>query len=252
MVLKRKKVKIVPQSYSDPTIEIEDARQTITERKWRFFWLPIVFLWILVFDMIWEILRNYMCTNTWPWKFTLLGTSTSASLAGALAGLILARQQFAMTVKPNISWSTSYMNLSSLNEVAWVAHLMNVGPGTGIVEGISISFKIQFENDSFSKNHVSTFEVKELLNRYGLREGIDYYLRLLTRGLPLPPVKVPDEGILLFGGKTEVFNIVKQLDFHLIVVDSLGDKHCKSLPFVKTMPTNYKEISANSNYNNKN
>lgn len=217
----------------DPQSRIEAARQHIVSRNWRFSLLPRMTLVLLVIVLCWEILRLNIGSKQFPWCLQLLGVAPAATLSGVFAGLILAREQFARSLRPNLSWSTNLISHPILGDNTWCIRLMNAGPGLAHIA--SIGYSIDLVGQPARCDHSRYQEARELLANNGLRHGSDYCLELLTSGAPLPAVSTPAEGIEFAAFTLHSLERFDQLDFHVTVMDIVGDIHGKSLPFLATL-----------------
>jgi hypothetical protein len=216
--------------------EIEAQRQRIVKRNWWFSSLPAILLCVVLLDLAWEVLRQNMCTTVWPWTITVLGVAPSATLFGLFTSLLLAREQFARSMRPNLSWRSVLQDSDLLNGRAWTAHLMNFGPGIANVISIRYTVVGREESSQPSVELVSRNDAAAALVAHGLHEGRDFHLTLITGGAPLPVAKHIGEGIQFAALREGALQGIRRLDFHIVVVDVMGDYHAKALPFVATLP----------------
>lgn len=221
---------------TDAEAEIADGRQRLVRRNWRFSLLPGVILALLLVVLGWEILRQNMGPTEWPWSITILGIAPAATLCGVFASLLLAREQFARSMRPNLLWSTEFRQSEVLGQPAWTIHLLNVGPALAHVDAITYTVVVTGPTGVVVRKAVSHGEAVRLLDQCGLVPDRDYHLELITPGAPLSVVKQLSEGIE-FGAFTEAAVArLRQLNFAITVVDTMGDRHQKSLPFLATLP----------------
>lgn len=200
--------------------------------------LPSAILILLVLMLGWEVTRQNVNSTIWPWTISLLGVSATATLAGVFASLLIARGQFARSMRPSLLWSCRQEQNEHLKGVAWTVPLANFGPGFAQIERVRYSIKLADNNPS--DDGISRHEAVRRLGRLGLQEGQDYYLTLITPGAPLPVVKGRSEGFDFAGFKTEALNCISKLNFGVIVVDIMGDRHEKTLPLIATLPQTIK------------
>jgi hypothetical protein len=198
---------------------------------------------MLLLVLGWEVLRQNIGSDKWPWTIALLGIAPAAALAGAFASLLIAREQFARSMRPSLSWSSQFQKNDDLDDSAWTVHLMNFGPALAHLESVKYSLTVVTQLGVIQKKDVSRREAMEVLNRLGLQEGRDYFLMLITPGLPLPVVKQRTEGFEFAAFKVEALSSIQKLDFRVRVIDMMGDHHEKSLPFMATLPDNLKQVS---------
>jgi hypothetical protein len=226
----------------DAESEIAAARQQLVQRNWRFSLVPAVVLVILLLVLGWELLRQNMNTYEWPWTIALLGVAPAATLAGVFAGLLIAREQFARSMRPSLSWSCQFRRSDNLEDSAWIVHLLNFGPGPANIESIKYSLTITTDSGDIQKNDVSRREAVKLLKEVGLQEGRDYNLELITPGASLPVVKQRAEGVDFATFKAGALDSVRRLNFRVCVVDIMGDHHEKSLPSNAGLPDIIKQV----------
>ena len=239
LIVQRHRMKLFqrpsPQA-NDPQSQIEAVKQRVVRKSRAFSLLPIVILHIVMLDLAWEILRQFMETDKWPWSITFLGVTPAASLCGVFAALVFARGQFARSVRPSLSWRTSVESSAILNGLmAWNVRLMNAGPGLGQVESVKYTVAITAEAGLLHSD-LRHQQAIEILDRAGLQSGQDYFLDLVTAGFPLPPVKNAAEGLEFAAFTLESLEKIVRLDFVIRVVDTVGDTHEKALPGLATVP----------------
>lgn len=215
---------------------LERARQRLIRKNWKFSALPKAILVGLLVILTWEVLRQNMDVSQSPWCFAILGVGPAATLSGVFASLILAREQYARSMRPSLAWSSQLRPSDGLGAQAWTAHLMNFGPGIAHVEHVLYTVKLSNAAAAIAKERIGRHEVINILMTMGLHEGRDYQFKLVTPGAPLPVAKTVADGIEIaaFGLKTIPF--LKIFDVHVAVIDTMGDIYEKSLPFTATLP----------------
>lgn len=191
--------------------------------------------------LLWEVIRQNMPVTEWPWKLGILGIGPAATLSGLFASLLLAREQFARSMRPQLAWSSQFSQSDMLDCETWTATLMNVGPSIANVESVKYSIWFEHGLEKVGVKSVPREQAIEFLERYKFFEGSDYYLRLVTAGAPLPVVKQPSEGIEFGAFSYRLLESCIRLDLHVTVVDIMGDTYSKSLPFLSTLPANWQE-----------
>lgn len=221
---------------TDSEAEIVAGRQRLVRRNWRFSLLPALILSVLLVVLGWEILRQNMGPTEWPWSITILGIAPAATLCGVFASLILAREQFARSMRPNLLWSTDLRESEVLKQPAWTIHLMNVGPAVAHVDTVEYTVAVVGAKGVVARKAVSQGEVIKALDQCGLQPGRDYHLELITPGAPLSVVKQLSEGIEFAAFTEAAVARLRRLNVSITVVDTMGDRHLKSLPFLATLP----------------
>ena len=235
----------VPTGQSEQTIE--DGRQRVVKRSWKYNLLPGIVLFISSCDVIWEVLRANLAATSGPFSVQLIPVAPAANIAGAFAGLLFARSQYARSVRPSLTWSARLTTSPSIPASGWAVHLANVGPGLANVSEVSYTLEAKAPNDGSLRCAGSRKDVTQLLERAGLLFGVDYHLQLVTRDAPLPVAKSAAEGIEFAVFSIRSLKIIERLDFRVRVVDILGDEHEKSLPLMATVPKHVLLVHSESN-----
>jgi len=231
-------MQVTKSKLRDPEPDLRDARQRIIKSNWLFKVLPGIVLAVLLAVLVWELIRSNKGEHpTWPWTISLLGVGPAAQMALAVATLMLARAQYASSVRPNLTFSTQPITSKLLKKGAWVLHLMNSGPGIAYLE--SIRFTVTTTTGAHFLTNVTSTELTAFLKEQGLAHGSDFYVELLGPGVPLPVVKQANEGIEVAAFTPEALRVIQRFDIEVVVSDTLGDEHAKSLPFMDTLPPEF-------------
>ncbi|HEX8453954.1 MAG TPA: hypothetical protein VF647_17850 [Longimicrobium sp.] len=123
-----------------------------------------------------------------------------------------------------------------LDKSAWCVHIANVGPGLAYVDGIWYSLQVHSAMGDGEIIDGSLQDVISLLGRCRLRGNLDFHLEHITPGTPLGIVKQPTEGFEFAAFAPEALIFIKYLAFSIRVVDTMGDRYVKALPFLATLP----------------
>jgi len=113
---------------------------------------------------------------------------------------------------------------------------MNVGPGLAHIESIRYSLVLSTTSGVSARNNLTHREASKFLTNVGLKAGHDYHLELITGGAPLSVVKQRSEGVEFASFTEEALTGFHTVTFSVVMVDTLGDRHKKSLPFIATLP----------------
>lgn len=213
----------------------KEYTQKLVRRNKKFSLLPRIILAVLLLLLVWEIILVNLSDDFNGWKFSLLGITSTASLCGVFITLIIVREQFAWTMRPNLSWLTSYEKVKNLNKNAWSATLLNVGPGIGVID--QVTYTLEWYSDKISEKEfrISRSEFIGVLEYLNFKNEIDFHVRLVTPGAPLQTIKNKEEGILMMALSEKVIKKFTRLDLHVRISDIMGDIHEKSIPFLKTI-----------------
>jgi hypothetical protein len=83
----------------------ERYQQRVLRRSRKYSLLPQALVAGLLVLLVWEMLRvnvNSDLRAEFPWRVTLLGVDTTASIVAAFIGVIIARGQFARAIQPTL------------------------------------------------------------------------------------------------------------------------------------------------------
>src|SRR4051794_2867847 len=97
--------------------------------------LPVVVLFLLAENTVWEIVRanvNAEPRSEWPLRFSLVDLSTSVNLLGIGLGLLLARQQWARALRPTIGTGINEGRRGEKDGRVWQIWMFNDGPGMAV------------------------------------------------------------------------------------------------------------------------
>lgn len=224
----------------DSDLAFEIGRQRVVKRNWRFSLLPFLAFLLSLAVLVWEVIRQNVDSCEWPWTLALLGVGPSAALTGLFASLLLAREQYAESMRPHLSWAARVSVAEGLGKEALVATLMNAGPGIAEFEEARFSMALSSQGRSVHEIDVPKKRAIELLTSAGLVDGEDFHFRRLTRGAPLPVVKTATEGIEFAAFTQKALRICEQLTFSVQVIDTMGDVHVKTMPFALTVPPKWR------------
>lgn len=226
----------VRESRDEVDVEIGSGRQRVVKRSWRFSLIPRLGLYVSSGVLAWEIIRQNMGAAEWPWTIVLLGVAPAATLTGLFATIILARGQFATSMRPNLGWATSFGDGNGLQDAAWRCLVLNAGPGIAHISDLRYSIRVEQGSIVEEVTQVSRQAAIEFLERFGVVHGRDFHLTRLVGGAPLPVVKQMSEGTEVASFQENVIRVCRSMTFHITVIDIVGDAHEKSLPFLATLP----------------
>jgi hypothetical protein len=180
--------------------------------------------------LVWGIARQNLPGSTiahWPWKLQLLDIQSATTAVTITGGLILARAQYAATVRPMATWSGAVVKTSGYSSrLIWLVRLKNgcATPSYFRADGYRILFKSQASSDPEGKERdwITRDEAIHLLTTAGLKYRSDYDLNYFG---PAVPLSLSNESSMLaiFTPKAMVM-----IDDFLILVrakDLAGDTH---------------------------
>ena len=121
----------------------------LVRRSRPYFVTPIIIIAILTVNLIWEAIRENIPTHTraeWPFRFTILNVSTTATVLALISGLFIGRQQWAHTLRPHIGKAIDDEDGKfRLASQIWRFWLYNAGPGGAVIDGTS--YYVRFIDD---------------------------------------------------------------------------------------------------------
>ncbi len=205
--------------------------------------LPAVILGLLLADLIWEIVRANVHTGKpvgWPWRLSILGVATAATMAGVLAGLILTRQQFARSVSPALGWVGRETQSSTLlkSRACWSVVLFNGGAGHCVLLGTSYQVhpksSISSEGSGLDTPSWVDFDgAKERLEALHLGWGVNVALELLGPGAPFASVQSVGDGQEVAAFDREAVNVLEDVLMKVQVTDASGDDWERTISCLK-------------------
>lgn len=202
--------------------------------------VPTLALIAFVAILVWEILRTNLSAPTlahYPWKVSLLGISPAASLAGVFGGLLLARSQFARSVRPVIGWGGTWVRPDGAAEQTWIVTVHNGGAGLGIVA--DVDYQLQFNSEDTRPDHWIGFsDLKERYKQGKLDPG-DISIIELGRGNPLASGTRPKDGFEVMRLKESARTKLKVVDMRITIADIVGDLHQRHMVLLTGMQNEY-------------
>ncbi|MFB8117474.1 MULTISPECIES: hypothetical protein [unclassified Streptomyces] len=192
------------------------------------FTAPLVLLVLLVLVLVWESVRANIgpgAQDDWPWRLQLLDTDVLGSLLAVAAGGVLARAQYARTVRPYLGWRGRWVKdpLSGDAE-AWRVGMLNGGQHIAAVESCAYAVVLAGgEAPSRPRWNDLSSTVAELVGA-GLAAAEDFRLIEFGRGFPLVGTGTY-ETVLVGAFSREFVERVDALYVRVRVTDVVGDTH---------------------------
>lgn len=219
--------------------------QRVVRRSRTFVVLPTCVFAVLLCDLVWELVRANVDTSSagaWPWRFTLLGVPSAAALAGAIGSLILARGQFARSVRPSLGWSGNTHGAGTImgSQAAWTVYFNNGGPGSCVVDEVLYRATFRTEaaqrTDQSTENWTYLRDVFNILKDKGLEKDKDYALTAIGIGATLPPTKSYQDAKELAAFSTQALRVIMSFEVRIRVTDVVGDTHERVLRCLHAAP----------------
>lgn len=165
-----------------PTIETDAQRRV--RRSPLLFTVPIVLLVLLAAVLGWEAVRANMTEEAraaWPWRLQLLDMEPLGSLLAVAAGAVLARAQYARTVRPMLGWRADWTTGHLRGGVPeWQVGLLNGGSHAAVVEAYECRAVLRGEEPDQAAPWTDVQGVAAVLTGAGLTVGEDF--QLVTMG----------------------------------------------------------------------
>ncbi|MEU8705804.1 hypothetical protein [Streptomyces sp. NPDC048565] len=192
------------------------------------FTAPLVMLGLLVLVLVWESIRQNIAPDAradWPWRLQLLDMEALGSLLAVAVGAVLARAQYARTVRPYLGWRGSWTKGQLRgNSQAWTVGVLNGGQHIATIESCDVLLVLA-GGDSRTDSHWSDISaVATELTAAGLVVAEDFQLAEFGRGFPL--VGTGSYETVLVGAFSRRFvERVDALHVRMRVTDVVGDSH---------------------------
>ncbi|MFD8645492.1 hypothetical protein ACFV14_34885 [Streptomyces zaomyceticus] len=199
------------------------------------FTAPIVMLVLLTAVLGWEVVRANMTEAArieWPWRLELLDMEPLGSLLAVAVGAVLARAQYARTVRPALGWRADWTTGHLRGGVAeWQVGLLNGGSHTVVVEAYECRAVLRGEDPRRPAPWTDVQGVAEVLTGAGLTVGEDF--QLVTMG-HFPLVGTASYETTMLGAFSQRFvDEVEALHLRVRVGDVVGDSHERILDALK-------------------
>ncbi|MFF5970533.1 hypothetical protein ACFY7C_03300 [Streptomyces sp. NPDC012769] len=217
---------------------VSDAQRRV-RRSPLLFTAPIVLLVLLTAVLGWEIVRANMTEAAradWPWRLQLLDMEPLGSLLAVAAGAVLARAQYARTVRPALGWRADWKAGHLRGGVPeWQVGLLNGGSHTAVVEEYACRVVLRDGTPSGPQGAAAPWTdvqgAAEVLTRAGLTVGEDF--QLVSMG-NFPLVGAGSGETTLLGAFSQrCVDEVEALYLRVRVVDVVGDSHERILDALK-------------------
>ncbi|MET7365175.1 hypothetical protein ABZS61_04990 [Streptomyces sp. NPDC005566] len=192
------------------------------------FTAPLVLLGLLVLVLFWEAIRANVTADArtqWPWRLQLLEMEALGSLLAVAVGAVLARAQYARTVRPYLGWRGAWAKgLLKGDAQAWRVGILNGGQHIAAIEAFDCRVVPAGETESGAASWVDVSGAVAELTAAGLVVAEDFQLVEFGRGFPL--VGTGSYETVLVGAFSKRFvEKVDALYVRVRVTDVVGDSH---------------------------
>ena len=231
--------------FSNPPISREDEDYGIAKvigRSRLYFTFPIIIIVAICVNFIWEIIRTNLGVRSeasWPFRFTIMDVSTTATILAVFVSLFMGRLQWARSLRPIAGMAIDDEGARFLpNSHVWRIWIYNAGPGAASIE--SIAYYVRFTDQLDSEgviNWVPLSIINDQLQSRGLKDGRDYFIRWYSRGAPFPAAQRYSEGMQLAWFTVRALAQFRIFDVRVRYIDSLGDIHERITPIMHRLPS---------------
>ncbi|MEU8699380.1 hypothetical protein AB0C61_17250 [Streptomyces sp. NPDC048680] len=206
---------------------LSDAQRRI-RRSPLLFTTPLVLLGLLVLVLVREMVRANMtgtARTQWPWRPQLLDMEALGSLPAVAAGAVLARAQYARTVRPHLGWRAAWVKGDLRGDVrAWRVGMVNGGQHIAAIESWECQVVMKGSGVRAGAWWAGIDEAVTELTAAGLVGAEDFQLVDFGPGFPL--VGTGSHETVLVGAFSKRFvEDVESLFVRVRVTDVLGDSH---------------------------
>ncbi|MGY3683684.1 hypothetical protein [Streptomyces sp. TE33382] len=229
------------RSDEDGGVPLSDTQRRV-RRSPLLFTAPLVLLGLLTLVLIWEAIRANMtgeARTEWPWRLQLLDMEALGSLLAVAAGAVLARAQYARTVRPYLGWRGAWAKgLLKGDADAWRVGILNGGQHIAVIENWDCRLVRRGEPDAADAPWVDVSDVLDDLTAAGLLVKKDFQLIAFGPGFPL--VGTGGYESVLVGAFSRKF--VEQVDALYVrvrVTDVVGDSHERVLDCMRGSRVGY-------------
>ncbi len=199
-------------------------------RNYLLFILPIVLFMLCLLLLVWAVIRQNLPSSLisrWPWKIQLLDIQSATTAATITGGLILARAQYASTVRPMISWAGNHVDVAGYAEKAvWLVTVANGCATPAYYRAESYQVLLKTHGDPEPADDAPPWITRDdainLLRSKGLRLKVDYDLNYLGPAYPLSAAS-PDCNLAIFTARA--IETVSDILVRVRAQDLAGDVH---------------------------
>lgn len=214
------------QSEAHVAPDVSHLRQRVISRNRLSYRVPQTAFWFMAADVLWEVVKeNRPKTRSpgAPWWFTVFDLSTAVTAAGIIGSLLIARTQFARTIRPALGFSSNQLPVSALITLPsrWTASVTNGGPGTCTV--LRSEWRYALFDEPIEDRWLSWQDAVEALAQRGLDYGRHYYLLHLGPSAVLPGNANHRLEIASFSERA--VSMLRTVELRIQVVDLVGDVH---------------------------
>jgi hypothetical protein len=224
------------QETNEGDVQSPAGAQRRIRRSPLLFTTPLVLLALLTAILLWEVIRSNITAEAqteWPWRLHLLDMDALGSLLAVAGGAVLARAQYARTVRPYLGWRGSWQKGHLKEDAsAWRVGVLNGGQHLAVIDTWDCRLVLTGQADSAHAQWVDLDEAVTELTAAGLVVAQDFQIIRFGTGFPL--VGTGGYETVLVGAFSKRFvRDVEALYLRFRVTDVVGDTHERVLDCMK-------------------
>lgn len=197
---------------------------------------PLVLLGTLIALLVWETVRTNVSAGVraeWPWRLQLLDTEVLGSLLAVALGAVLARAQYARSVRPHLGSRCAWTKgLLRGDATAWRVSLFNAGPHMALIERCDYCVVLSGEEAAGEPRWVGGDQVVARLVAAGFVVAEDFQMAEFGTGFPLVG-GAGYETVLVGAFSVRLVTAVETLAVRFRVGDVVGDSHERIIDCVR-------------------
>ncbi|MEU6868659.1 hypothetical protein ABZ924_36430 [Streptomyces sp. NPDC046876] len=208
----------------------QPEQRRIRRNPW-LFTAPLVLLCALGAILVWEVVRSNLPEATrarWPWRLELMSQEPLASLLAIAAGAVLARAQYARTVRPVLGWRSSFAEGElTAGQRCWRVGLFNGGQHNVVLTRVDYRLVAAADPEGAAGPEGEWSDLAGVAARLAaldLRAGVD--IRIASFGGGFPLVATGTYETIEIGVFSRRFvDEVRSFQVRVRMEDSVGDSH---------------------------
>ncbi|MFF8914477.1 hypothetical protein ACF08M_14420 [Streptomyces sp. NPDC015032] len=228
------------EAYGEDVDPLSGAQRRI-RRSPLLFTTPLVLLGLLTALLVWEAIRVNTTAGArteWPWRLQLIDAQVLGSLLAVSLGAVLARAQYARTVRPYLGWRAAWTTgLLAAEAPAWRVGILNGGQHLAVIESWDTRVVMKGAEDAADAPWSSVSGTVAELTEAGFVVGEDFRLIEFGAGFPLAGAVGGHETVLLGVFSESFVQQVQSLHVRVRVTDVVGDTHERTMDCMKGVGT---------------
>jgi hypothetical protein len=212
---------------------MESAQRVVRRSAW-FARFPVGIVALSLLLLLHTLIRQNQSHPTGLWKYQLLDVQAAVAAVLASVGAVLARAQYARTIRPALGWfGRVAADIAPDGRLAWTCHVLNGAQDVAVTT--SIEYRVTFTPAAKAEGAADFTrwsgwqEAADALRARGLTEDKDFQLDHIGAGRPIPA-----QGLMFVGWFTEkALADIENISVRLRAVDRAGDTHERVMALMK-------------------